>query len=132
MPVWLLLALMALAVYRLTRLIVKDTFPPVLWVRDRLAGGWRPLTGPEKARYREPYPLDLPIAQHGDVTELYVVRASWSPYWLAELASCLWCASGWVAGAVTAGVDLTVGVPSPWLAGPAVWGAAAWMLSREK
>jgi hypothetical protein len=42
---WLFLVLlpaMALTTYRLTRLLVADTFPPVLWLRDRpLAAGVR-------------------------------------------------------------------------------------------
>ena len=33
----LLPVLLVLVVYRLTRLITTDDFPPVLWVRDRLA-----------------------------------------------------------------------------------------------
>lgn len=40
METWLLLLVMALATYRGTKLIVEDTFPPVLWLRDRLVGGW--------------------------------------------------------------------------------------------
>jgi hypothetical protein len=129
MPIWLLLLLMVLAVYRFTRLVVKDTFPPVLRVRDRLAGGWRPATGEEMRD------TDLPVSQldlgHGTVSAVYNKRSSRSPYWLAELLSCSWCASGWVSGAVTAAVALTVGLPSPWLAGPAVWGAAALLASRS-
>jgi len=138
MPLWLTVALMVLAAYRLTRLVVKDTFPPVLWVRDRLAGGWRKLTseevnrlfgpqsgGPDRAELRK----SMSINPEG--TQRYLYRTSWSPYWLAELLSCTWCASGWVSGAVTAAVALTVGLPSPWLVGPAVWGAAAWILSKE-
>lgn len=129
MPLWLTIALMVLAVYRLTRLVVKDTFPPVLWVRDRLAGGWRPATGEEMRN------ADLPVSQldlgHGTVSAVYNKRSPRSPYWLAELLSCTWCASGWVSGAVTTAVALTVGLPSPWLVGPAVWGAAAWILSQE-
>lgn len=31
MPLTLLLVLMALAAYRLTRLVVEDTFPPAAW-----------------------------------------------------------------------------------------------------
>lgn len=51
MDTGLLLLVMALATYRLTRLVVEDTFPPVLWLRDRVAGGWRPLTLAEHERY---------------------------------------------------------------------------------
>jgi hypothetical protein len=129
MPIWLTFVLMVLAAYRLSRLIVRDTFPPVLWVRDRLAGGWRPMTPEEKAAGMIP-PQDVDFG-HGLTPAVYRKRASWSPYWLAELLSCTWCASGWISGAVTAAVAITVGLPSPWLVGPAVWGASAWILSQE-
>ena len=101
METWLLLLVMSLATYRLTRLVVADTFPPVLWLRDRLAGGWRPLTDPERdawaaalrAKTKAPFQT---IGQDGEV-QRYVRRARWSPYWLAELLSGPWCASGWIA-----------------------------------
>lgn len=128
MPVWLTLVLMALATYRISRLVVKDTFPPVLWIRDRLAGGWRPMTS-EELSVRPDDPSHQEIE---GVWSVYHTRSHRSPYWLAELLSCTWCASAWVSGAVTAAVAITVGLPSPWLAGPAVWGAAAWLLSQEK
>jgi hypothetical protein len=131
MPVWLTLLTMVLAVYRGTRLVVMDTFPPVLWVRDRLAGGWRKLTPGELAA-----PATAPWrAQQNEIEGVlcrYVTRWARSPQWLADLLSCAWCASGWVTGAVTAATALTVPLPHPWLAGPAVWGGAVWLLDREK
>ena len=134
MPLWLLLLAMSLAAYRLTRLIVKDTFPPVLAARDRLAGEWRALTSEERRRMAEGWRPgrigDVDYGQ-GKVASRYLVRKSWSPYWLAELVSCAWCASGWVSGAVTAATDLTVGVPAPWAVGFAVWGASALLASRS-
>lgn len=144
MPVWLLLTVMALAVYRATRLLTRDTFPPVLWLRDRVVGGWRPLTSEEIRRttvYASvhandpgPWPPELSMGQTMEIEgkqSRYLIRAPWSPYWLAELMSCPWCASGWIAGAVTLATDLSVGLPDPWLAGPAVWGAAALLASRS-
>lgn len=127
--------LLSLASYRLTRLVIKDTFPPVLAVRDRLAGGWRNLTGaeqeeyaasPEKGRLIKEWELDPT-----DIDRRYVRRAKWSPPWLAELVSCPWCASAYVSGAVTAVADITTGLPAPWLMGFAVWAGAAAMASRE-
>jgi hypothetical protein len=135
MPLWLLLTVMAQTVYRATRLVVADTFPPVLWLRDRVAGGWRPLTQPERdalaGGQRIPGTGDAPDYTGRVVASRYLVRSSWSPYWLAELVSCPWCASGWIAGAVTLATDLSVGLPDPWLVGPAVWGAASLLASRS-
>jgi hypothetical protein len=132
-PVWLLIVCMILANYRVTRLAVKDTFPPVLWLRDRLAGGWRPLTDKELetvARQpggNHPYPMQ----KIGGVQHRWVTRRSWSPYWLADLVSCPWCVSGWLAAALTAAVALTVGVPAPFLVWGAVWAGSALIASRE-
>lgn len=138
---WLLLLLMSLTTYRATRLITRDDFPPVLWVRDRLAGGWRPLSLREQERDPIISPVDDALASHhptlGSVMRVdgqinrYVRRASWSPYWLAELVSCPWCVSGWIAGILTTAVAFTVGVPVPLLVWPAVWGAGALLAARD-
>jgi hypothetical protein len=135
MSTWLLTLLMVLAVYRLTRLIVKDDFPPVLWLRDRMVGGWRPLTEKERSRLGSP---GLPVDQvrdvdygDGPVGSRYVVRARWVPGWLADLLSCPWCASGWIALGMTVAVAFTVGVPAPVLVWPAVWGGGALLASRR-
>lgn len=140
MPVWLLIACMILANYRASRLAVKDDFPPVLWLRDRLAGGWRPLTTREQERYPVALGSDEIVSTHpklGSVMTIdgrmnrYVRREKWSPYWLAELISCPWCVSGWLAAALTIVVAFTVGVPAPVLVWGAVWGASALLASRE-
>lgn len=113
MPLWLAYLLCVAAVYRLTRLAVKDDFPPVLWLRDRLAGGWRPLTAAERAQLSAD-PLRSAVSWAGDVQDIdhqdgngktasrYARRMAWVPEWLADLVSCPWCASGWIALAVTA------------------------------
>lgn len=141
MNIFPVFVLMVLTVYRATRIVTKDDFPPVLWVRDRLAGGWRPLTSKEQetqvndARSWEdeekPWPIRWAVQEIDGVMNRYVHRASWSPHWLAELITCPWCASGWIAGCVVGVTDLTVGLPVPWLFGLAVWGAAALLASRE-
>jgi hypothetical protein len=127
-----LLILLSLTVYRLTRLITKDTLPPVLWLRDHISGGWRPMTDQEWAQFRvKPSAAPWPFKGTGDDTIRYVYRWSWSPYWLAELWSCPWCVSAWIAGAVTAVTDITVGMPYPWLMGMSAWALGALMASRE-
>lgn len=143
METWLLLLVMALATYRGTKLIVADTFPPVLWLRDRLVGGWRPLTLKEQETYVTDVaavvegPLALPHPQLGALMRTdgevnrYARRAKWSPFWLAELISCPWCASGWVAAGVTAGVWATAGLPLPFLAWAAVWAVGALLAAQD-
>jgi hypothetical protein len=133
METWLLLLVMSLATYRLTRLLVADTFPPVLWLRDRLVGGWRPLTEPEQEIVaRQPggnHPF--PLTEVDGVQQRWNTRRRWSPFWLAELLSCPWCASGWVALAVTGGVWASVGLPVPLLVWPAVWAVGALLAAQE-
>lgn len=136
MPTWLLVSLMVLAVFRLTRLVVNDDFPPVLWLRDRLVGGWRPLTEKEWAAVRDRDTVTAFKVQdvdhgHGPVGSRYLTRARWVPQWLADLLSCPWCASGWIALGLTVGVALTVGVPAPLIVWPAVWGGGALLASRQ-
>jgi hypothetical protein len=137
---WLLLLVMSLAVYRGTRLVVADTFPPVLWLRDRLVGGWRPLTLREQEQHRLPVMEEgqsAIMAGLGGVTLIdgemnrYVERWERSPFWLAELLSCPWCASGWVALVVTAGTWAMVGLAVPLLVWPAVWAAGALIAAQE-
>lgn len=143
METWLLLIVMSLAVYRGTRLVVADTFPPVLWLRDRLVGGWRPLTAKEQEKHVTDVagvvegPLALPhpelgalMRTDGEVSR-YVRRKKWSPFWLVELLSCPWCTSGWVALAVTAGTWAWVGLPVPLLVWPAVWAVGALIAGQE-
>lgn len=154
MPAWLLFVIMSLTTYRLTRFVVRDDFPPVLWLRDRLAGGWRPLTTGESEAYTSAVLVSHPPrfdpqftpgspdwmksvrsidyeGARGTRESRYARRALWSPPWLADLLSCPWCASGWVAAGLTAAVAFTVGVPAPLLVWPAVWGAGALLASRE-
>lgn len=135
MPVWLLLIVLVLGSYRLTRLIVKDDFPPVLWVRDHLAGGWRPLTTKEWEQITQAARdhADKPFTTQAikDVESRYVVRSKYSPWWLGDLISCPWCVSAYVSLALVGGAALTVGLPDPLFAWFAVWGASALIASKE-
>lgn len=134
MPVWFVYVLLVMSAYRLTRLVVKDDFPPVLWLRDRLCGGWRPLTEREWAQLRaQPLaqPKPWPVRDIDDTANRYVYRWTWVPHWLAELVSCPWCASAYVSGALVALTVFTVSLPAPVLVWLAVWAGAALLTSRE-
>ena len=132
--------MLALAVGRLTRFVVKDTFPPMLWVRDQLAGGWRQLTEAERrtlstlraAKGAEKYAeLSKTWEVHPDGEMRYLYKQAWSPFWLGELITCPWCASGWITGGLTAATDITVGLPVPWLVGLAAWMIGGWLAAKS-
>lgn len=129
MSEWYLLAVMALTTYRLTRLVVRDDFPPALWLRDNFVGGWRPLTEKEEADAPD-HPEWVIGTSEGERHRL-IGRRSWVPGWLAELLSCPWCVSGWIAAGTTALTDWLVGVPAPVLAWGAVWALSALLASRD-
>lgn len=136
MDTWLLLIVMSLATYRLTRLVVEDVFPPVLWLRDRLAGGWRPLTSVEERTLSV-----LPTEKASELRHVwsvdedgesrYIYRWRYVPQWIADLLSCPWCASGWIAAGVTAGTWAVVGLPVPLLVWLATWAVGALIASQE-
>jgi hypothetical protein len=125
-------ALLSACSYRLTRLIIRDTFPPVLWLRDRLAGGWRKMTDAEWRTVRDPKnPTPFQIRDVDGTGNRWVDRASWSPDWLAELITCPWCASAYVSGALTGITDCVIGIQWPWLMGISVWAVAAPVTARN-
>lgn len=134
-------AVVGLAAYRLTILAVKDVFPPVLWTRDRIVGGWRPLTEKELSPgqpWQERYLDDSDQTvrdvdfggSKGTQVARYVRRAGWVPFWLADLVSCPWCASGWISLAATA-VATAAGWFSWWPAFPFAW-AAVWAIAAHQ
>jgi hypothetical protein len=128
LPDWLLIVVMSLTVYRLTRLVTKDSLPPVLWLRRHLVGGWRPVEerkGPRKLDGGKPEFIDGVLCDP-------VYRDSWVPLWLADLWSCPWCVSGWIAGVVTLAADLTIGVGAPVFTGFTVWAIGAIMASQDE
>jgi hypothetical protein len=144
MDTWLLLVLMSLAVYRLTRLVVEDVFPPVLWVRDRLVGGWREPTS--KEQHHDAFPrgeVEEGVLRHVDglgmftladgELQIYRRRSPWSPQWLADLLSCPFCASGWIAVGVTGGVWawLSPSVPLVLLLWLAAWALGGLLAAQE-
>lgn len=74
----LALLLDALACYRLTRLVVDDTFPPIQAMRDRI--------------------VDRHTTELTQPNGIVVTR----PGPLAELVQCPWCASVWLGALVVA------------------------------
>jgi hypothetical protein len=99
---WLVI-MMTLAAYRLTRLVVEDTFPPVQWVRDRITGD------------------DPQVARWGGV-----------PNWVGALISCSWCASVWIAAGVVLLTWVWVALPVPLLMWATVAAGAAWLAHLEE
>lgn len=144
---WLFLVLlpaMALTTYRLTRLVVADTFPPALWLRDRLVGGWRPLTAKEEDRYVTDVaavvegPVALPHSELGALMRTdgqvnrYVRRWKWVPHWLADLLSCPFCASGWIgAGVVAATWFAPAGLSVPVLCWFSAWALGGILAAQD-
>jgi len=132
---WLMLSATS---FRLTRLVVKDTFPPILWIRDRLAGGWRPMTDADWREVRQPgvpvlekHPVPFQVQVINKVNNRWVDRVSWSPDWLAELITCPWCASAYVSACVVGVTDIAIGLAWPWLMAFAVWAVAAPLAVKE-
>jgi hypothetical protein len=132
---WLFLVLlfpMALTTYRLTRLVVADTFPPVLWLRDRLVGGWRPLTEKEWEQLRSAASKPWKTTAIDDVENRWVERGRWVPHWLADLLSCPFCASGWIgAGVVAATWFAPAGLSVPVLCWVTVWAVGGILAAQE-
>lgn len=135
MSPWFLLAAMSLATFILTKLVVDLDFPPVLWLRDRVIGGFRPLTLAEQSQLNRPL-ATLGVAE-GEIREIDGERYIWRtrnkrvPYFFAELMSCPWCVSAYAAAATVTGTWLTVGLPVPVLMWPAVWALGALLAQHE-
>jgi hypothetical protein len=101
-PVVLLL-LLGLATYRLTRLVVRDEFPPARGIRTTVER-W----AYEPDRFRR-----------------------WE--WLGDLVTCHWCASAYVAAALIAGVEWfsSQPVPLPFVFWLATWALGALLAHSE-
>jgi hypothetical protein len=104
----LLLIMLSLATARLTRLVVKDDFPPLLWVRNKIIDS-RPDHVVTTRDGGEPY---------------------YDHWWLGALVSCAWCASGWLSLALVVTVWALHGLVLPLLWWLAVWAAGSWLAAE--
>lgn len=110
-----LLTLLGLATYRLTRLVVKDDFPPIRHLREGV-GRW---------------------ARVGADEDVYSIRLFRRREALYDLVTCHWCASGWIALVLVVAVDwLPPGrgggsIPLPPVFWLAVWAVGAGLAHLE-
>lgn len=138
---WWALAALSLTTFILTKLVVDLSFPPVLWLRDRVVGGWRQLTLAETedlrlSRSGTAGALGFPVkpfatSEQDGETLRYVDRTPWVPLFFAELMSCPWCVSAYVSAAVVAGTWLAIGLPVPVLMWPAAWALGALLAQHD-
>lgn len=130
MPFWLLLIVLSLATYRLTRLTVKDSFPPVRWLRCEIAWRGHPFSD---AWEQDGCWESAQTAGKVDPVKVARARSLYNPRWtwLADLVTCPWCASGWISLALVLGTAWWFGMPAPMLVWWAVWAAGAWLANVE-
>lgn len=99
MPVWFLYLLITLVTYRITRLVIKDTFPPVGVPREHLINWWDP---DDEWIAERAGPESLPQPHWGAVGRS-----------LRYLFTCPWCMSPWIGVIVVYVFTLFVSVPLP-------------------
>jgi hypothetical protein len=101
-PEWFLYVVISLVTYRATRLVIKDTFPPIGVPRDHLINWWDP--------------DDEWIADR--TTPESTPRPHWGAIGrsLRYLFTCPWCMSPWVGALVVYVFSLFVSVPLPFAA----------------
>ena len=96
----------ALAVYRLTRLVTKDSFPPILRAREWLLRRWpsedTELGESEWSEHLSGW-VEVPRPEGVRAWEWERRWVPVEPHWLGELITCVYCASIWLAGLVVAG-----------------------------
>ncbi len=138
---WFALAALSLATFILTKLVVDLDFPPVLWIRDRVVGGWRPLTMAEAedlrlSRSGTSGVLGFPVkpfatSEVDGETLRWVDRTPWIPLFFAELMSCPWCVSAWLSAGLVTGTWAVTGLPAPLLLWPASWALGALLAQHD-
>ena len=95
MPVWLTYLLICLTTFSLTRLAIKDTFPPVAWPRERILNWLEP-------------DVEWIARRPGARPHLGPLGRT-----LAYLMTCPWCMSVWIGALVVYGFTWFVSVPLP-------------------
>ena len=112
----LLFVLLAFATGRITRLVVADDLPPLRLTRNWIVG-LRPdvMAKQPTGRNATRVPENAPYRNH---------------WWLGELITCAWCASGWVSLGLWLGTWWFVPLPWPVLWWPAIWGGGAWLSAK--
>jgi hypothetical protein len=117
---WLLYLVISLVTFRVTRLVVKDTFPPIAVPRMWIINWWDP--------------DEVWIIEHPKAHGLTV------PHWgalgrsLRYLLTCPWCMSFWLGAAVVYVFTLYVSVPLPvvaWIVAMTVTGLIATNLDPD-
>lgn len=87
MPLWLLAVLLVLATHRVTRLITRDSFPPIAAPREAFSRRWARFADAETREEKRKTVSEKPTN---------AVMAS-----LAYLWECDWCASMYVSAGLT-------------------------------
>jgi hypothetical protein len=108
---WLTVIIIFLVTFRVTRFIIKDSFPPFAVPRDYILNWWEP---------DDDWLVDKnPLGEykHPDA------RPHWGRFGrtLRYLFTCPWCMSIWIGAGTVASFDYYVSVPLPW----AIWLAAS-------
>jgi len=103
--------ILALAVYRGTRLVTTDTFPPLAWARNKILARWPAddtrLDESEVVTHTDEANDSTGVATTTSGVALVHItqpgNEGWWPvkgHWFGELVTCGDCASVWVAGVV--------------------------------
>lgn len=105
----LLVLWLALAAYRLTRIVTLDGFTEP-W-REAIFDRWPP--DPDRAGWRY-------VKQHRALAKRAVGAARPPVHWIGQLIECPWCIGWWISGAVVLAAALVGSVPLPVVVWPAV------------
>lgn len=103
--------ILACVTARITRLVIKDTFPTLVWIREKLIGK---------------------LEERPDGTYLQVKKGIFpSDGAMAKLLDCPWCASFWVSFPVVIVSDQFITLEAPVLIFIAQWFIASYLLAIE-